>query len=175
MGDRVTFQVAADSPQTLLVRSFLAPISDVFDAWTNGENLRQWYGPHVTRIVECFMDIEEGGPYRITMETPDGVKYPLFGTVHNAHRPFHVELRMDLSEHPEEFVRQFRPKGSPLEDVPIEWYCEITFRQMDEITVVSLLTTYPIVEDRDVMIAMGGDEGWNESFERLDSLLAFRK
>ena len=72
-------------------------------------------------------------------------------------------------------MRQFRPKGSPLEDVPIEWYCEITFRQMDERTVVSLLTTYPIVEDRDVMIAMGGDEGWNESFERLDSLLAFRK
>jgi hypothetical protein len=56
--------------------------------------------------------------------------------------------------------------------VPVEWYHEISFQQVEDETVVRLLTTYPIVEDRDVMIAMDGEVGWNESFERLDTLLA---
>ncbi len=172
MGDRVTFQVLADSPQTLLVRAFRAPIEVVFDAGTIAEKLRQWYEPHVTHVIECYMHLEEGGSYRITMEDPDGNKYPAYGTVHNVKRPFHLELRMVLNEHGDQFVRQFRPHTSPLEHVPVEWYHEISFQQVEDETVMSLLTTYPIVEDRDVMIAMDGEVGWNESFERLDTLLA---
>jgi len=75
------------APQTLLSRAFAAPVDQVFDAWTNAEILRQWWGPHVVEVVECEMDARDGGAYRITMQMPDFQRYPMFGTVQDVDRP----------------------------------------------------------------------------------------
>jgi uncharacterized protein YndB with AHSA1/START domain len=171
VGQHAEFQITGDEPQTLLVRAFDAPVGEVFAAWTRAELLRQWYGPHVTTVSECFMDTSEGGSYRITMRTRDGTEFPLFGTVHNVRAPYHLELVMDLSEHPDDFVHSFRPRGSEIEFVPLRWYYDIDFHEDQGVTTVTILATYPVLEDRDAMIAMNGEVGWNESFERLDALL----
>ncbi|MFZ1062355.1 MAG: SRPBCC domain-containing protein [Acidimicrobiales bacterium] len=172
LGERIEFQYVGDEPRTLLVCTIRAPIDAVFAAWTDAELLRQWYGPHVTTVSECFMDPTEGGAYRITMRAPDGTEFPVFGTVHHVEAPRHLELVVDLSEHPEEFVRTFRPVGSELESVALRWYYEIDLHDQDGSTSVEVRATYPVREDRDRMIEMDGATGWNESFERLDALLS---
>jgi len=53
----------------------------------------------------------------------------------------------------------------------MEWFYEISFLEADGATVVEVLATYPVLEDRDAMISMGGEIGWGESFEKLDALL----
>ena len=172
MERQVEFQVTDDDPQTRLVRTFDAPIEKVFAAWTTADMLRPWYGPHVTNVSECFMNLTEGGSYRIKMRAPDGTEYPMFGTVHNVRVPHHFELVADLSEHPDDFVHMFRPKGTALEFVPVRWYYEIDLREEQGVTTAEVRARYPVVEDRGVMISTGGAIGWSESFERLDALLA---
>ena len=172
VAQNVEFQVMGDEPRTRLVRSFNAPIEKVYSAWTSAELLRRWYGPHVTTVSECFFDASEGGSYRITMRTPDGTEFPMFGTVHNIRAPRHFELVVDLSAHPDDFVTAFRPVGSDFEFVPLRWYYEIELVGDHDVTIVEILATYPVAQDRDAMISMDGAVGWNESFERLDELLA---
>lgn len=77
-----------------------------------------------------------------------------------------------MSEHPDEWIGLFRPGGTVLEDVPMEWLYEISFSPENGSTVVEVLATNPAIEDRDAMASRGGEIGWNESFEKLDALLA---
>lgn len=44
----------------------------VFDAWTNPDELKQWWGPKDVRCVSAEVELREGGLYRIANELPDG-------------------------------------------------------------------------------------------------------
>jgi hypothetical protein len=35
-----------------------------------------------------------------------------------------------------------------------------------------VLATYPVFDDRNTMVRVGGERGWAESFVKLDTLLA---
>jgi uncharacterized protein YndB with AHSA1/START domain len=120
------------------------------------------------------MDLREGGSYRIVMQMPDGQNYPMFGAVHDVAAPDRYSLEVKLSEHPDEWIALLRPTGTALEDVPVEWFYEISFSRDADSTVVEVLATYPVIEDRDTMISMGGEVGWGESLEKIDALLGSR-
>ena len=115
MDQAATIQIIEGAPQTRLRRSFKAPQVEVFDAWTRPEILARWWGPHVIEVVECAMDLRAGGSYRITMQMPDGQRYPMFGTVHDLDVPDRYTLTVQLNEHPVEWIELFRPKGTELE------------------------------------------------------------
>lgn len=67
-------------------RTYSAPITDVWRAWTEPELLRQWWGPEKTTIDECEVDLRVGGRIRIVMEAGAemgkyaGTRWPLEGT-----------------------------------------------------------------------------------------------
>jgi uncharacterized protein YndB with AHSA1/START domain len=105
------------------------------------------------------------------MQMPDGQRYPMFGALHDVDAPNRYSLTVRLSEHPAEWIELFRPKGTALEDIAAEWFYEISFSNLDGATAVEVLATYPVMEDRDAMISMGGEVGWGESFDKLDALL----
>lgn len=171
-GETVAFFHVGPGPQTLLLHQFAAPIDRVFDAWTDGATLAKWWGPRAISVSECSVDLTEGGSYRITMQDPDGVQYPMVGTFHDIVRPERYTMLVGLDEHPAEWIAAFRPKGTPLEFVPLDWKYDISFRERHGVTTVEVLATYPVMEDCDAMISMGAEEGWGESFEKLDVLLA---
>lgn len=87
MEKRAQFQLVDGAAKTVLRRAFAASDAEVFEAWTNPETLKRWWGPHIVEVAECEMDPREGGSYRITMRMPDGPRYPMFGTVHDVERP----------------------------------------------------------------------------------------
>jgi uncharacterized protein YndB with AHSA1/START domain len=69
-------------PETTLrlTRTFRAPRDTVFQAWTDPEELKRWWGPpgYATPVVE--LDLRVGGRYRIGMrELPDGQVFYLSG------------------------------------------------------------------------------------------------
>jgi uncharacterized protein YndB with AHSA1/START domain len=58
--------------QTRVIR---APRARVFEAWTNPEIVKQWFGPTAMRIPGVSLDVRVGGAYRIEFapqETGDG-------------------------------------------------------------------------------------------------------
>ncbi|NNG03027.1 MAG: SRPBCC domain-containing protein, partial [Inquilinus sp.] len=58
---------------TLIVRRTIDGDPDaVFHAWTDPEQVRQWWGPAGIRCTECAVDLRVGGAYRIANRLPDG-------------------------------------------------------------------------------------------------------
>lgn len=72
-------RVGADPPNSNVVRiqrTFAAPPSEVFAAWTSPEMLRRWYPPGRdwdTPVAE--VDLRVGGKLRIVMRSPAGESF----------------------------------------------------------------------------------------------------
>jgi uncharacterized protein YndB with AHSA1/START domain len=58
----------------VIERSFGAPVSVVWQMWTNPEHFKEWYGPDNATIPVAEMDVRVGGLRRFCMEvqTPNG-------------------------------------------------------------------------------------------------------
>jgi uncharacterized protein YndB with AHSA1/START domain len=48
------------------------PIEHVYNAWTDQEKMSKWFCIHENKILEMQLDVQVGGDYRITMQTPKG-------------------------------------------------------------------------------------------------------
>jgi uncharacterized protein YndB with AHSA1/START domain len=66
---------------TTLCRSqhFPFPRERVFQAWTNAEELKQWWSPGNYTTAEADIDLRPGGRYRLTMRHRDGTIATLSG------------------------------------------------------------------------------------------------
>jgi uncharacterized protein YndB with AHSA1/START domain len=58
---------------TLVVRRTIrATAQQLFEAWTQPEHLRKWWGPDPVVCVDAAVDLRVGGAYRIANQFPDG-------------------------------------------------------------------------------------------------------
>jgi uncharacterized protein YndB with AHSA1/START domain len=80
---------ATDSTTLRIERTFDAPAVDVFDAWTNPEVLKRWWGASPTwRTPVAEVDLRVGGSYRLSMEDPDaGTFHTVTGEYREVRRP----------------------------------------------------------------------------------------
>ena len=61
-------------------RQFKASVDAVFKAWTDAEQVSQWFAPTAGFSVKVpLMDVQAGGKYRIEMTNPDGETYIAVG------------------------------------------------------------------------------------------------
>ncbi|HEX5430122.1 MAG TPA: SRPBCC domain-containing protein [Patescibacteria group bacterium] len=64
-------------------KTYDAPIEKVWQAWTDPEMLKQWWGPENVIIPECEVDLRIGGKFYIVMEAGEamgpykGTKWPM--------------------------------------------------------------------------------------------------
>lgn len=69
--------VAPNKPNELrLIRTYDAPVKAVWDAWTDPEQVAQWWGPRGFTLTTHSKDLRPGGHWTYTMHGPDGVDYP---------------------------------------------------------------------------------------------------
>ena len=54
-------------------RTYPAPITQVWQAWTEPDLLRQWWGPEDTTVPECEVDLHVGGRLWIVMQAGEGM------------------------------------------------------------------------------------------------------
>jgi len=82
-------KAAATDPNRVLVlsRSFAAPRSRVFRAFTERDQVKQWFGPEGYTIGACAMDIRVGGAYRIVMRSPKGDEHTVRGEYQEISKP----------------------------------------------------------------------------------------
>src|SRR5262249_7139737 len=65
-----------NSNEIHITRVYDAPVEDVWDAWTDPEQVAQWWGPRGFTITTHSKDLRVGGHWSYTMHGPDGVDYP---------------------------------------------------------------------------------------------------
>ena len=54
-------------------RTYDAPVSDVWKAWTEPEQIKAWWGPDNVSIPECEVDLRVGGRIYIVMEAGEAM------------------------------------------------------------------------------------------------------
>jgi uncharacterized protein YndB with AHSA1/START domain len=171
MDERMAFFAVPDAAQTVLRRTFDGPIDQVFRAWTDDTILPAWWGPFDFLVSECRINLVDAGTYRIAMRHASGPLYVTTGTFIAIDAPHRVAMSVNLEEYPDDWRALFRPRGTPLETVPIVWHYDVTFVAHAAVTTVTLTTTYPVMADRDTYVGQHGERGWAESYEKLDRLL----
>lgn len=73
LGAKPVFEIALD-------RLIDAPREKVWAAWTEPDQLKQWFAPKPMQFVVKRLDLRTGGPFEMAMCGPDGKEFPIKGT-----------------------------------------------------------------------------------------------
>jgi uncharacterized protein YndB with AHSA1/START domain len=72
----MTATADANANEIAITRFYDAPVQMVWDAWTDPEQVAQWWGPRGFTLTTHSKDLRPGGSWVYTMHGPDGVDYP---------------------------------------------------------------------------------------------------
>lgn len=70
----------ASSRTLTLQKKFNAPVKLVWDAWTNPDDIIQWWAPKGMKVTVTEHDFKVGGKWKYTMPVPDGSLFVSEGT-----------------------------------------------------------------------------------------------
>ncbi len=142
------------APTLVIRRTFNAPRERVFAAWTNGESLRNWFGPPGTTMHEATFEAREGGSYRIAMTASNGEPFIARGTITEYRKPERLAFTFTWEEDDPALER--------------ETTVSIDLRAAGDRTEM-LFTHTGFADDAS---RERHDAGWTGSFERMDKVLA---
>jgi uncharacterized protein YndB with AHSA1/START domain len=151
-----TIEITRDT-ESVITRTFRAPMALVFDVLTNPEHVPNWWGPRNlnTEIVE--LDLRVGGKWRYLQTDENGEQFPFCGEY----------LTVDpVTSFSYTFIFDVEPfnQGDPIVE-------SITLTEADGLTTVTNTSTYPSKEVLDGMLETGMEWGARESMDRLNELL----
>ncbi len=138
--------------EIVLCRVINAPRERVFAAWTDPNQIRQWFGPagFTTETLEC--DIRPGGRWRFIYTGPDGTKYDNRMVFLRIEAPRLIEI-----EH-----------GSDKDNDPARFHVTVTFdAQSNGKTVLTMRQLHPTAEQRAAGIGFGAVELGYQTLDKL--------
>ena len=140
-----------------MTRMFDAPRHLVFDAMTQPQHVRRWFGCDAFTLLVCEIDLRVGGTYRFVMRTPDGSESTLQGVYREIVRPERVV-----------FVEQILMPGftSP------EYQVTSTFDEIGEGTKLTTTILHNSKENRDGHLNSGIEKGVAPAYDRLAEVVA---
>ncbi len=136
-------------------RSLEATRERVWDAWTDPEQVDQWWGPDGFSTTTDEMTVRPGGVWAFEMVGPDGKEYP-------------NRITYDAVEEPE---RLAYTHGSP--DEPEQFRVSVTFDELDEAgTELTMEMRFPSAAALDEALEFDADNGAEQTLGRLAEHLA---
>ena len=141
------------APALTITRTFDAPRERVFNAFTDADLIRQWFGPPGTNVSAVTFDARTGGRFRVLMKNSTGEDFNAHGVI--------AEFRA-----PERLAYTFAWEEDDPKDEH-ETFVTVDFVDRGKRTdIVFTQERFVSVESRD-----GHTKGWNGSFGKLDALL----
>jgi uncharacterized protein YndB with AHSA1/START domain len=143
-----------------LTRFFRAPRELVWKAWTDVEQLKEWWGPKVFTNPRCEADVRVGGKMHIDMRAPDGTVYPMGGEYEEIVSPeklVFLAMALDASGN-----AMFTNRNTVL------------FEEVDGGTEIRLHVKVISATAVASQYLKGMREGWSGSFEKLDEFIQAR-
>ena len=140
-----------------MTRFFRAPRPKVWQAWTDVDQLAQWWGPKVFTNPRCEIDVRPGGKIHIDMRAPDGTVYPMGGEVEEVVPPERLVFlasALDAAGQP-----MFVNRNT------------VVFRELDGGTELSLHVVVLSATAIAPQYLKGMREGWSGSLDKLAAFL----
>ncbi|MBV8246118.1 MAG: SRPBCC domain-containing protein [Candidatus Eremiobacteraeota bacterium] len=108
---------AATIPALVVHRTYPAPASRVYEAWTRPELVRQWFQPGDNPITNVEMDVRPGGRYRITFRMQDGEDWTVGGVYREVRAPERLSFTWQWEGDEAEMLvtLEFREQGEATE------------------------------------------------------------
>lgn len=156
IGDRMTLITPSDR-EIILTRVFDAPRRLVFEAWTQPEHVKQWYGCHIMTLLVCEIELRVGGAYRYVMRGPDGVEHTMKGVYREIVPPARLV-----------YTEGYVTEGFASDDAIVT----VLFAEHDGMTTMTSTILHQSRENRDRHLNTGMESGAAETLDRLAEHLA---
>jgi uncharacterized protein YndB with AHSA1/START domain len=145
----------------VIQRVFDLPVSVVWQAWTDPEYFKKWWGPNGFTSPSTKMEARVGGKYLNCMRSPEGKDYWSTGTV----KEFTPEKKLVITDSFSD--EKGNIKNASEYGMPGEWPDEllitVTMEEADGATKLRLHHEGIPPEMHDECI-----QGWNESLDKLE-------
>lgn len=138
-----------------ITRLYKAPVKMVWDAWTDPQQVAQWWGPRGFTLTTHSKDLRPGGTWEYTMHGPDGKDWP------NSTKYFEVE----------KYKRLVYDHGANATQPPL-FRVEVNFIDLKDKTRMEMKMIFESVE-KAIEISKfvkqaGGDSTWDRLAEYLE-------
>lgn len=154
------FTVDKETRTVTVQREFDAPLDLVWDAWTKPEILDQWWAPKPYQNKTKSMDFREGGRWLYSMVGPEGHAHWCKNDYQEID-PKNSILGLDA------FCDE---DGNTNTEMPRTGW-KNSFAETDGITKVTVVGTYDKLEDLEMVIQMGFQEGFTMGLNQLEEVL----
>jgi uncharacterized protein YndB with AHSA1/START domain len=152
--------------EVILERTYDASPEVVWQAWTNPEMLKQWWGPDNVTIPECEVDLKVGGKFYIVMEAGKAMG-PYKGTLWPMLAEFTVvETNSKLSYTAQAWTENHK------EETTIDQTTEIVFSEENGKTNIKVKATIYKAGPGAGMAAAGMQAGFTQQLEKLNQFLS---
>lgn len=148
------FTVDKENLEVRDTRLFNASPERLFAAYTNPEQIAQWWGPRKYKTVVEGMDVTVGGTWRYVHIDNEGTEHAFHGVYQKIDEPYLLVYTFEYEPYP----------GHVLVET-------VRFEEQDGKCLVSTVSKYANIEDLEGMVSMGMEDGARESQERLAKLV----
>lgn len=148
----------------VITREFNAPRQLVWEAFTKAEHVRNWWGLRSSENHITEIDLRPGGTWRFGQRDADGREVIFGGEYREIDAPARVVYTERWLNMPAELGGG--PEGSE------NSVLTATFDEHDGRTTVTTVCTYPSKEVRDMVVESSMEKGAQESYDRIDDILA---
>lgn len=158
---KTIYSIGDDQKTLYATRTFNAPVSAVWEAWTNRDLLERWWAPRPYKAVTKSFDFSEGGAWHYHMLGPEGdVHWCL-----NAYEKIEPEVQFTA-------VDAFCDEDMHInESMPVShWLVE--FSEADGSTTVKVTSTYRSEAELQTVRDMGMEAGFDMGLNQLEEVLA---
>ena len=156
---------AADAT-LVITRVFDAPRRFVFQAWTEPERVKRWWGPKDFTTPVCEIDLRPGGVFRTCMRSSEGQEFWSQGVYREIVEPERIVVTDSFADENGNPVSPEHYGMSP--DWPAEALITATFTEQAGKTRLTVQhTPLPSGRERDLC-----EQGWSESLDKLADYLA---
>jgi uncharacterized protein YndB with AHSA1/START domain len=154
----------------VITRVVDAPLSRVWKAWTDANELKKWWGPKDFEIVSTKVDLRPGGIFHYHLRSPTGED--VWGKF--VYREIVPEERLVfITAFSDENAGETRHPMAP--DWPLRMHSTVTFTDKGGKTAVTVRwSPYEATQKERDAFEAGRDSmkaGWGGTFDRLDARL----
>jgi uncharacterized protein YndB with AHSA1/START domain len=149
-------------------KSYDSPISWVWQAWTDPEQLKQWWGPDNVTIPECKVDLKVGGRIYIVMQATEAM-----GEYAGTRWPMEAKITGLEPEKNLVYEAKAWTEGDEAATT-IETVQELSLTEEGDKTKLYIKATLNKIGPKAGMAAEGMRYGYDQQFDKLNKYLSKR-
>jgi len=147
--------ITTSGPEMVVTRTFPAPPDVVFEAMTNPEHVRRWWGAGHGEVTTCEIDLRVGGRWHFVQRADStGEEVSFSGEYRVIDRPGHLV-------HTEVFDNISSPES----------VIDTTYTAEDGRTHLRAVITYDSPETVEAVLASGMESGLQSSYDAIDDVV----